>query len=286
MTQEIKLPPIPAVNVEGNSELTRMLAAMKENIEAMRGIIAGNQFRFATEMDIVKKLLGARVDENGKIIPDYHGKDFVALDKTLIIGNVRNYLEEHGNDLVQNAVDGDALDISNAKANGITLIEGGYIKTDFLTADNMKTGTLDGEIVNVKNLNANSITGDVNRFYVISVPGPVTLPGSAGGYDTTAFVPVYEGTIPAPSHQEGHRPIVSVSLTLSRAGGGTGGAILFINNVGVSQCDSALMDVAGIPLSGAGDITTAETNIKVYAYSTCAKDIEASWINGFMAGVR
>ena len=44
-----------------------------------------------------------------------------------------------------------------AKVQGYTLITGGYIKADYITADNIQAGTLNASIVDITNLSANSI---------------------------------------------------------------------------------------------------------------------------------
>lgn len=62
-----------------------------------------------------------------------------------------------GADNTQSELDNGA-DIDNAKANGYTLISGGYIATDILTADHIETGTLDADKVSVTNINADNIT--------------------------------------------------------------------------------------------------------------------------------
>jgi hypothetical protein len=52
-------------------------------------------------------------------------------------------------------------DISNAKANGQTLIVGGYISTNILTADNITTGTLTG--ITITGCTVQTATGTVRR---------------------------------------------------------------------------------------------------------------------------
>ena len=50
--------------------------------------------------------------------------------------------------------------IDNAKANGVTLITGGYISTGIISADNINTGTLSANRISTGSLNANKITSN------------------------------------------------------------------------------------------------------------------------------
>ncbi len=72
-------------------------------------------------------------------------------------------------DVTQTALDNGA-DIDNAKANGYTLINGGYLATEILTADHIQTGTLDAGFVKVSSSDGNTYL-DGNTMYVYDGSG-------------------------------------------------------------------------------------------------------------------
>jgi len=62
-------------------------------------------------------------------------------------------------DVTQTALTAGAS-IDNAKANGVTLITGGYISTGIISADNINTGTLSANRISTGSLNANKIASN------------------------------------------------------------------------------------------------------------------------------
>jgi len=164
----------------------------------------------------------------------YINADIIKIDESLIVGHLPSNLEttegaqekanaalsnaitytkgwsKQGADKTQTALNNGAS-IANAKVNGYTLIQGGYIRSDFLSASRIRTGvltshdgklsinlsdttkgiTLNGSAIRINNGNANvlTITPSVSTFEGVTYHqanfNPVNPP--AGVYNSVCF---------------------------------------------------------------------------------------------------
>ena len=123
------------------------------------GFLLDGQNGYIECMDL--RVAGTTVMEGDVTIGDYAGGQGIFYDASsgeIHYGNITStwgtLVDDGGKpddyaDVTQTELDLGA-DIDNAKANGYTLIDGGYINTGVLTADHIQTGTLNASLVNIE----------------------------------------------------------------------------------------------------------------------------------------